>query len=179
MGITTEREAWTPHDLIYGPRTALEPQVSPDGTQIVYALAQADPERPDTTPFAHLVRSGVDGSGVTQLTDAGHHDVHPRWSPDGTRIAFVSDRNPEGSTLRVIPAGGGEAAELASHRMAIDDLAWSPDGARIAYTVPVDKNRKLEVELFAGKNGDLTRLLWQVVPAKKWAPDERLDLYIP
>ena len=59
------------------------------------------------------------------------------------------------------------------------DVTPVDGGSLIAYTVPVDKNRKLEVELFAGKNGDLTRLLWQVVPAKKWAPDERLDLYIP
>ncbi|MBO0683818.1 MAG: PD40 domain-containing protein, partial [Candidatus Dormibacteraeota bacterium] len=138
MGITTERQAWTPHDLIYGPRTALEPQVSPDGTRIVYALAKADPARPDTTPAAHLVRAEIDGSGVTPLTGDGHHDVHPRWSPDGTRIAFVSDRNPDCSTLLAVPAGGGEPVELARHRLGIDDLAWSPDGGRIAYAVPVD-----------------------------------------
>jgi dipeptidyl aminopeptidase/acylaminoacyl peptidase len=140
MGISTERQAWTPHDLVYGPRMAAEPRVSPDGTRLVYALAQADPARPEITPPAHLVRSAIDGSEATQLTDPGHHDVHPRWSPDGARIAFASDRVP-GSGLLVVPAEAGEPTEpieLARHPLPIDDLAWSPDGRRIAYTVAVD-----------------------------------------
>ena len=52
-------------------------------------------------------------------------------------------------------------------------------GSIIGYTVPIDENRKLDVELFLDTAGKLTRTLWQVVPAKEWVPDESLNLYIP
>ena len=52
-------------------------------------------------------------------------------------------------------------------------------GTNIGYVVPIDDFRNLHVELYANQAGELTRTLWQVVPAQEWKPDESITLYIP
>jgi Tol biopolymer transport system component len=70
----------------------------------------------------------ADGTGLTRLTRSPAPDFDPTWSPDGTRIAFRSERNGEPEIWLMNPDGSGQ------HRLA-DGLspAWSPDGSRIAY----------------------------------------------
>ena len=52
-------------------------------------------------------------------------------------------------------------------------------GTLISYTVPIDRNRNISVELLADNSGSLTRQLWQVVPAREWVPDNSLNLFKP
>jgi len=59
------------------------------------------------------------------------------------------------------------------------NISSAEGGSLISYTVPVDENRNLNVELFASNGGKLTRQLWQVVPSKEWVPDESLNLFMP
>jgi hypothetical protein len=58
------------------------------------------------------------------------------------------------------------------------ELTEETGGTVIAFTVPIDENRNLNVELFAA-DGKLSRQLWQVVPAKEWVPDTSVNLFIP
>lgn len=77
-----------------------------------------------------------DGSGLLRLTSDPGRDVQPAWSPDGTKIAFASDRNDPGrNDIFVMNADGTGLVQLTTS-VGTDQLqpAWSPDGTRIAYT---------------------------------------------
>ncbi len=120
---------WSPHELVYELSAALEPQVSPDGSRIAYALGRS--HTAGAPPLAQLWVCGIDGAGTRPLTDAGHRDLFPRWSPDGERVAFVSDRAEARGLFTVAP--GGEPVQVTRHRHPIEAPAWSPDGSRLAY----------------------------------------------
>ncbi|GAB4323795.1 MAG: S9 family peptidase [Dehalococcoidia bacterium] len=125
----------SPETLVYGFTMAADPQVSPDGGRIVYSLASVDGETKQGRSDIWLC--GIDGANARQLTHGGRQNGGARWSPNGTQVAFVSDRV-ETSGLFVLPMEGGEARELTRHPNRIIDPAWSPDGTQIAYAVEVD-----------------------------------------
>lgn len=115
-----------------------DPQLSPDGTRIVYVLTVADREA--NTYRSHLWMVPVDGGESRQFTWGDHRDSNPRWAPDGRSIAFLSDRGapaePGARTpkqLFIIPADGGEARLLVGGTYAPADPAWSPDGSALAF----------------------------------------------
>ncbi len=57
---------------------------------------------------------------------------HPRWSPDGKYIAFLSARNESKEQVWLLNRLGGEAERLTYTPQDVDELAWSPDGSRLA-----------------------------------------------
>ena len=128
--------ALTPEKLVYGFKAAGDPQMSPDGERILYSLAQLDQE--SKKPSTQLWLCARDGSDPRQLTRNGDANAGARWSPDGARVAFVSDRVKKAGIFVLDLDDGGEAREVTRHNQGIGDLAWSPDGARVAYTTTWD-----------------------------------------
>jgi dipeptidyl aminopeptidase/acylaminoacyl peptidase len=137
----------TPDTLIYGLASAGDPQVSPDGSTIVYTYSKTN--RETKKGASQVWRWASDGSGAQQLTWTGERNRGARWAPDGQRIAFVSDRVKK-SGIFVLPVGGGEAREITRHGVEIGELAWSVDGRHIAYVVQVDPENPTEAEPAAG-----------------------------
>lgn len=133
------RGPWTPEDLIYGLTPVGDPQISPDGELIAHTLTRTSKETGKSETDIYLMAR--DGSNARRITYGGKKNGTPRWSPDGTTLAFISDRdggNGKMSTLCLLPLTGGEARPLTSHLNAITAPAWSPDGTKIAYVTTVD-----------------------------------------
>ena len=117
------------------------PQLSPDGEQVAFTVARADRDANTYRINLWLVPSA--SGEPRQLTTAAAKETGPRWSPDGARLVFVSDRNGE-KQLWVIPAGGGEARVLTSGKLAPADPVWSPDGRWIAFVGKPEAARSRE-----------------------------------
>jgi dipeptidyl aminopeptidase/acylaminoacyl peptidase len=113
------------------------PQWSPDGKQIAYVVTQADLGRAISAYDSDVWLIDADGAnGVAndrRLTFANGTDTHPRWSPDGTRIAFLSDRGGRNAIWLIDPRGG-EPRALTGEPTPIREFEWSPDGTQIAFT---------------------------------------------
>jgi len=132
----------SPDTLIYGLVANGDPQISPDGTRIVYSQSVPSSETKKTA--SQIWCCGLAGESARQLTGSGERNRGARWSPDSRQIAFVSDRVKK-SGIFVLPMdGSGEAREIIHHNVEIGELTWSPDGQTIAYVVPVDPDNPNE-----------------------------------
>jgi len=123
---------------IFNLQFAGTPQISPDGSRIVYVRSFSDVMTDKR--YSNLWIVGFDGSDDRALTSGNFGDDQPRWSPDGSRLAYVSDR--DGSMqLYVRWMDTGQTAKLTSLEFAPENLSWSPDGKRIAFAslVPISK----------------------------------------
>ena len=109
---------------------------SPDGAKIAFASNRAGssqaPETPFTPPEWQLYVISADGSGETRLTFDGTVNVSPTWSPDGTRIAFQSDRDGD-PDIYVVNSDGTGLSQLTDNERPDLLPAWSPDGRQIAF----------------------------------------------
>ncbi|MDQ3946702.1 MAG: hypothetical protein M3357_16430, partial [Actinomycetota bacterium] len=122
----------------------------------------------------------ADGSGVTRLTNDPGEDREPAWSPDGTKIVFVSyGAGVVGSSsdLFVMNADGTGVTNLSRTSGFDDEPAWSPDGTRIAWRT----NRTNDAEIFV-MNADGTNPV-QVTKRRgvddepSWSPDGKKIVY--
>ncbi len=111
-------------------RTVATPEISPDGKQIVYVLNFAD-IRSDTR-YSNLWVVNFDGTGNRPITSGNHRDSAPKWSPDGTRLAFVSDREGTPQVFEWWPQNG-QVTRMTNLTEGPGSLSWSPDGKQIAF----------------------------------------------
>jgi acylaminoacyl-peptidase len=128
-----------PEDL-YRFRIPTDPNLSPEGELVAFTIQTAAPGR---DAYRHAIwLAPADGSAQPrQVTLGVRSDTHPRFSPDGRTLAFLSDRRPvteeepdapkdreDGTQVHLLPLDGGEARRLTDLPRGVDGFAWSPDG---------------------------------------------------
>lgn len=128
-------------------------------------VSKASPE----DPWAIFVMR-ADGSDPIQLTDGNHNDTAPVWSPDGRRIAFVSDRDGN-REVYVMNADGNEQHNLTTNGAEDWTPCWSPDGESLAFGSFRDGN--WEIYLMDADGGNQQRLTQNEASdyAPSWSPD--------
>lgn len=112
-----------------------DPQISPDGRRVAYVVTDVDIKR--KTYRSAIWVAATDGSESARFTGGKKKDSNPRWSPDGTKLAFLSDRDGK-NQLYVMPSDGGEATRLTDLKNGASDPVWSADGTAIAFTSKID-----------------------------------------
>ncbi len=129
---------------------ASDPQVSPDGKQIVYVRNFMDVMHDRTRSNLWIV--DVDGKRHRPLTTGSRNDGSPRWSPDGTRLLYTSSVDGS-SQLWLRFMDDGTTARLTQLTQGPGSLTWSPDGSRIAFSMRVPSKPESFVALPAKPEG--------------------------
>jgi dipeptidyl aminopeptidase/acylaminoacyl peptidase len=125
---------FTIRDLVTLQRLS-DPQLSPDGTRVVYTLRSTDMENDRGLTDIWMART--DGSGNPQrLTSHPASDTSPRWAPDGRSIYFLSSRGGSSQVWR-LPLEGGEALQVTREPRSVDSFVVSRDGSRLAISMKV------------------------------------------
>ena len=77
--------------------------------------------------------ANIDGSNVIQLTNDDTNNMNPKISPDGTQIAYLSNRDGN-QEVYVMNVDGSNQTRLTRNRIRDGDPAWSPDGSKVFFT---------------------------------------------
>ena len=126
--------------------------ISPDGTKVAFELKRFDLQ--ENKNFVNIMLVDVGGPKPRPLTCGNHVDLRPRWSPDGQRLAFTSDRD-KGRTLWLLDMTGGEPRRISEPDGFVTDFAFSPNGRKIVYTrQAMSENEKLARD---GKNDEIKK----------------------
>ncbi|WP_236035175.1 S9 family peptidase [Alkalihalobacterium elongatum] len=113
-----------------------DPQVSPTKDKIAYVLTHVDKEKDGYYSYIYVTDLNGNGKQFTShySTDKLIKDTAPKWSPDGSLIAFRSNRSGK-NQIWLLPIDGGEAVQITDVKQGVGDFAWSPDGNQLALTI--------------------------------------------
>ncbi|MDH5715804.1 MAG: DPP IV N-terminal domain-containing protein, partial [Candidatus Aminicenantes bacterium] len=149
ISLADEKRPITFNDLISMGRLG-DPQVSPDGKLIAYVVTYYDLKTNSSNSDIWLMP--IAGGEPRKLTNSPRGDSQPRWSPDGSQIAFTSTRTGR-PQVWLIRLEGGEARQLTDLSTGASGAIWSPDGkwllfaSRVYPDCPDDEcNKKREQE---------------------------------
>lgn len=176
----------TANDLL-GLQLAGEPQLSPDGRRLAFVVARIDKEQNEYRHQIHMM-AAEPGARPVPYTAGPKSDRHPRWSPAGDRLAFLSDRSGK-PQLWLMSAHGGEARQLTSFKDGVaGEPVWSPDGSRIAFTAQVgpegpgrEEEKEDDADLYRKYTRDvkrITRIHYKTDGEGMDDPEERVQIFM-
>ena len=114
-----------------------DPSWSPDGKRIAFMSGRNGHVDGHGAPIPEIYVMDANGDNQKNLTNNPSADRSPSWSPDGSRIAFMSDRD-GGYDIYVMDADGSNQQNLSNHPFSDRNPSWSPDGAQIVFSARRD-----------------------------------------
>jgi dipeptidyl aminopeptidase/acylaminoacyl peptidase len=138
----TEKRRITAEDLLKFTFIG-DPQLQPGGNSVVYTQTTIDEESKEYR--SRIWSVSLEDGEARPYTGGPKSDSSPRWSPDGKRLAFVSDRSGT-KQIWTMPASGGEAQQLTFLKNGASAPVWSPDGNWIAFTSRLKPGEELQTE---------------------------------
>ena len=119
---------------IYRIKYLSDPHISPNGKQVAFVVKEFFLEEGEYNNEIYIMN--MDGSCLRQLTHHDGIDYHPRWSPNGKELLFVSDRSGK-DQIWVLPLDGGDPRQLTFINTDVTNPEWSSDGKFIAFSSKV------------------------------------------
>ncbi|WP_366519442.1 DPP IV N-terminal domain-containing protein [uncultured Dokdonia sp.] len=108
-----------------------DPQIAPDGTTVIYRRTGFDIMEDRSKGNLWMIHA--DGTNHRKLTSFDGNESQPRWSPDGTKIAYIASTS-EGSELFMYWVASGVTARLSQLENSPSGLSWSPDGKWLSFS---------------------------------------------
>jgi dipeptidyl aminopeptidase/acylaminoacyl peptidase len=131
-----EKKKGLDNETMFDMESLSNPEISPDGKQIVFSRSWVDKVKDQQRSNLWII--DVNGERLRELTVGPWRDSSPTWSPDGKRIAFLSDRDGT-NQIHVLWVDTREVAQITRAEFSPSNVRWSPDGKWIAYTGFDDK----------------------------------------
>ncbi|WP_102261779.1 S9 family peptidase [Mesobacillus jeotgali] len=122
-------------------KSVTDPHFSPDGKKCVFVQTEMLEKKNDYASNLYIIDI-EEGGEPKQWTYGEDRNHSPRWSPDGTKLAFVSNRSGK-NQIFVMDAAGGEARQATDFKNGVNGPVWSPDGERIACSVSLKPDEDL------------------------------------
>jgi len=140
-------------DDLFSLKSVGDPQISPDGRWVAYTVRRLDPKADNSDTDIYMIPFA--GGEAVRVTSSPKPESHPRFSPDGRYLAFLSGREGKKSQVWLLDRRGGEAVRLTDSKADVSDFEWSPDGKRLALVVgDVDPDEPEDEKASGGGGGE-------------------------
>ncbi|MFN3668959.1 MAG: S9 family peptidase [Brevundimonas sp.] len=129
-------------------------------TDALVACVLDTPDEPGDANTTKIWLAPLDG-GEPRLFSAGQ-DSLPKWSPDGSELAFVSSRGEGGLQAYVMPVDGGEARAVSNLKGGVSSVEWSPDGDRLLVIAQQQVDPSAKGERSEPPSGKTPHVVWRL-----------------
>ena len=153
-------------ETIWDIRQVTDPQITKDAKSVIYVLGWSD--KMVDQRYSNLWIVSGDGKDNRPLTSGAFRDTSPRLSPDGTRVAYLSNRSGK-NQIHVRWLDSAQDAQITDLQQAPSSIEWSPDGRWIGYIARVPAKADWSIRMPDKPNGArwadppivVTKLRWR------------------